>query len=701
MKKYHKQKDGKRSGEWVACRAAKCRLGGDHISEFQLHQEKNRNLITKELATASDAESLLAVSEVKAAMERSYVPATSYGYQKALENKETEKAEAARLIAEGTPEEMESFVQNRINSELFTELLNKREENKEILESLKADRDLLAQKWETDPDFLYEDVRQKELSLIDANEESTLLGRQINEYKDVAAPVVAKIADLEEEQMRANGEWAEYTDNTLNNMSETATYDSGTREWLEQRQEGVGGSDVGPIIRAKGSYSSRDDIMQSKLQPITDEQVNEQAKDNAEFTGPLGRGNAWEKRIFLQVQKNNPDENITFCKTSWRNNDNQFQTANFDGLMTDENGHPDGIVEIKTASVASKWGPESAGLDGVPATYRTQALWYAQAAGFKRGKVAVVIDDREYREYNFVVTPEIEAEANRNLEAVKIFNTEVKARKEGTWVEKGRARGFSQEALNSSLENKGKKEIFSEVAAMRGVHPQVVEREFKAGFTGEQNKDKEHVHARLRSLYVETASQKTLPDYVGVDLETAGSQPSSGYIIEFGASVRSNYSMSPLDRNDTEKHKISKLYGVSKKGILARGTGQSEVHGITTTQIAKKRQFLNPNEGASVLRTLKTSGIMLAHNASFERRWLSTHVPGFADAVKKGQIRILDSMKLSRRLLTDVPNDKLSSFTARYNVPYTGAHRAYNDSEMMSYAYERMLRELRTGKKEL
>jgi hypothetical protein len=284
MKKYHKQEQGKRSGEWVTCRAAKCRLGSDHISEYQLQQKKNAALIQSELDNASDAQSLFTVLEIKSAMEHTYVPATSYGYQKALENVEAEKAEAARLIAEGTPEEMEAFVQERINSEVFTELLAKREENAAILDSLKADRDVLAQKWEKDPNFYYEDVRQKELSMIDANEESTLLHRQINEYKDVGAPVIAKIADLEEAQMRENGEWAEYTDTTLNNMSETATYDSGTREWLEQRQEGVGGSDVGPIIRAKGSYSSRDDILRSKLEPIADEQVEEQSQNNATFS---------------------------------------------------------------------------------------------------------------------------------------------------------------------------------------------------------------------------------------------------------------------------------------------------------------------------------------------------------------------------------------------------------------------------------
>jgi putative phage-type endonuclease len=699
MKKYHKQATGQRVGQWVVCHAKNCRL--NDIPETKLHQLKNKELLNSQLATPESIESHLANAAVQAAMEREYVPVTSYGYQKAIATLDEDKAQAAAVIASGDAEAMEQFIQDRVNSDDFMTLLKARNANLELLDELKADRDVLKNKWENDSEFYYEDVRQKELAMIDANEEITLLRKQINEYKDVAAPVVAHLAEAEEERLRATGEWREYEENELNDLRKTASFESGTREWLEQRQKGIGGSDVGSVMRVHGAYNSRDEIIASKLEPISDEQVAEQALNNDEFSGAAGRGNAWEKRIFLQVRENNPDKNITFCKTSWQHKDNAFQFANFDGLMTDEQGKPNGIVEIKTASVAEKWGNPEDGLDAIPPAYRAQTLWYAQAAGFDRGMVAVVIDDREYREYHFTMTPELKAESEKNLEAMRAFDKELTERREGTFAARVRPRGFSQGALNSSLQNKEKQEIFAEVATMRGVKTQVVEREFLGGFDKEQASDKDYVKNRLRSLYTETAKMDELPDYVGVDLETAGSQPTSGYIIEFGASVRSSYRHSDLTRNDTESKKVSKLYGLPKKAVLARGTGNMEVHGITETQISKKRQFLNEKEGSAVLDLFTKVGIMQAHNASFETRWMNTHVPGFADAVKQKKVRIMDTMKLSRRLLDDVPNDKLASFTARYNVPYLGAHRAYNDAEMMSYSYERMLRELRTGQKEL
>lgn len=703
MKTYHKQSTGQRAGEWVTCHATKkCRLNGtSHITEFQYHEVQNKELVKSQFSKAVDAEEALKAGNILATMKKEYIPITSYGYRKAVENIEAEKEEAARLIAEGTVEEQEAFLQKRINAEVFTEIMEKRNQTIALLEELKADRALLLDKWNEDPDFMYESVRQVELSILDANEELSLLRRQINEYKDVHSPVVAAVAEHDEEVLKAKGEWREFTGDELNGMTKTAYYESGTREWLEQRQNGVGGSDVGPIIGAKGSYNSRDDIMQSKLNPITDETVEEQAANQSDYAGALGRGNAWEKRIFLMVRDRNPEDNITFCKTSWHNNEYKFQLANFDGVMADENGVPNGIVEIKTASDASKWGKEEDGLDGVPDTYRAQTLWYAQAAGFKKGRVAVLIDEREYRQYDFVMTPELEAEAQSNREKVAKFVEDWNARKAGKTFTRRSVSGFSKEALNSSPLNKSKQDVFAEVATMRGTSALEVQREFVKGFDKTKASSPSYVNERLRELYIETAKRDNLPDYVGIDLETAGQSPMSGAIIEYGASVRSGYGASSLARMDTEKEKTSKLYGMSKKALMVRGTGNIDVHGISESQIAKKRTFLNPKEGYAVLTQLTQVGIMLAHNATFEKRWLFTHVPGFADAVKRGKIRILDSKNLSKRILTDVPNNTLEAFTARYNVPYKGAHRAYNDAEMMSYAYERFLRELRTNKKEL
>jgi len=697
MKKYHKQATGKRTGQWVRCRAAKCRLKTSHINEFEFEQLRNRALVNREIATTHDGDARLVAGRVKEALERPYIPVSSFGYPAATADAKADTEEATRLIQDGSEEEMEAFVERRINADAFTELLVRRKGNQEALETLTADRDVLLKRWESDQKFSYEDVRQKELMMNDVNEELILLGRQINEYKDISAPVVSRIADLEEERMRANGEWLEYDEDALNNMSRTATFESGTREWLEQRQGGAGGSDIGPIVGVHGTYNSRADIMDSKINPITDEQVEEQSGGHSEFSGAAGRGNAWEKRIFLDVKKRHPELNVTFCKASWKNNTNQFQFANFDGLLVDENGVPDGILEIKTASVAGKWGKPEDGLDGVPATYRTQVLWYAQAAGFKRGMVAVMIDDREYREYHFTMTPELEEEANRNLEKVRAFMAEVEARKNGTWGTRTRSRGFSLNALNSSLVNREKKEIFAEVAMMRGTAPETVQAEFVSGFDNENRKDRAFVESRLRNLYVETAKKTNLPDYVGVDLETAGSVPTNGRILEFGASLRTGYAGEVGGTVVCEKEKLSKLYGLSRKTLAARSTGNSDVHGIMEGQVAKKRQFNNPVEGARVLTMLKQANFMLAHNASFENRWMSTHVPGYADAVRNGEIGIVDSAKLNRRLFSDsTPNDKLESYTARFDVPYINSHRAYADTVMMSISYERMLKELRT-----
>lgn len=694
MKSYHIQQTGTNAGSWVPCPAKKrCRVQGQHLAETEYHQLLNREHLTS--VVPEDADTIIKIADLNNALNRTYTPLTSYGWKDGLVDLEADTAEASALMENPVKEELEAFIQRRVDHPNFRELLKKRDATIALLEETKADRELLKAYWEKTPEFWYEDVRQKELAILDLNQELTLLYRQVNEYKNVNARVAALIGEMEETELKGKGEWLEYEEDTLNNMTRTVMYESGTREWLEQRQEGIGGSDVGPILRLKGAYNTREDIMKSKLEPITDEQVQEQTTD--EILNAARRGDAWEKHLLMKVKTNNPDLNVTYCKASWKHNENTFQFANFDGLTSDEHGNPDGIVEIKTASDARKWGDPALGLDGIPPTYRTQTLWYAQAAGLKKGVVAVLIDDHDYREYHFTVTPEIEEEANRNLEAVKKFNEELAARKNGTWVGAVRNRGFSNEAVNSSLVNKAKQEVFREVAAMRGVGVRDVEREFVRNVDRNRVRDRAYIANQLRELYVETAKRDDLPPFVGVDLETAGAQPTQGYILEFGASVRSNYATSNLWDEDTEERKVSKLYGLPRKALVVRGTGNSDVHGISEGQVAKKRQFSNVQEADTAMRLFTKYRVMLAHNAGFEQRWFNTHLPGFADAVKRGRIRVLDSMKLSKRLLPDAENDTLEALVARYNVPYLGAHRAYRDAEMMSYAYERLLRELRTG----
>ena len=604
------------------------------------------------------------------------------GVHPALSLKDEDIAERTRVLTGNDRKEIEYFMAERADRPEFRALLAERDSTRDKAKRLNEEYKLLVEASQKYPDLDYELVRSKGFEALESYEDLQALKRQANDYKDITAPVAAHLSDIIQKNEEEKGTWKEYNEETLNNLVATGEFPSGTREWLEQRQAGIGGSDVGKIIGAYEAYASRDyeSVLASKLEPISEEEVERQSGGHSEFVGATGRGNAWEQLIAHQYAQNNPDENVTYCKASWKNKENDYQFANFDGLMTDAEGRPNGILEIKTASDATKWGRTEDGLDGVPGGYRAQVLWYAQAAGVDKGAVAVIIDDHDYREYHFTMTPELRAEAASNLQRVDEFVNEVAARKNGTFIEKEKPsnKGFGKRALTGTGKDSDDY-AFREASVYREESVEKTRARFNQ--LCKDNSDETQVRDALTQLYVEKKSNSRKSKIIAIDLETTGTSPTTGRIIEVGISVRKP--------EGGEEEKYSKLYGIPKKALDGNGTGAVNVHGITAGKIAKKRQFSHSVVQKEVLEKLK-SGILLAHNASFEVRWLRQHLKGFAEAERRGEIKVLDTMSLSRRFVSETANNKLKSFVEHFGVPYANAHRAYNDAEMMAVGYERL-----------
>lgn len=613
------------------------------------------------------------------------------GIPAALALKDDDIEERERVIATGDPQEIEAFVEERGNRPEFVQLLELRDAAKEKAREVHNEYLLLSNVSKQDPNFDYELVRQKGFESLEAYEELQVIKNHINEYKDITAPAVAVLSAKIREEAEANGTFRNYTEDTLNNLQATGEFPSGSREWLEQRQNGIGGSDVGKIVGVNTDRRADDyrEVLESKINPITDEEVAEQNQNHGEYTGYAGRGNAWEDYIAHKFAQNNPDANITHCKTSWQNKDVPYQFANFDGLMADENGKPNGILEIKTGSDPTKWGDPRDGLDAVPPQYRAQVLWYTQAAGFEKGAIAVVLDDREYREYHFKMTPELKAEAHANLQRVDEFVQEVNSRKNGLYSEPAPRinKGFGTDMISKAASYQ--KEAFAEASVYR--EESITETTKRFQQLCPDTSDPEQVKEALATLYTEKPLSDFKKPIVSIDLETSSTHPTKGHIIELGISVSD-----PTGEKETKK--IAQLYGLSKKALQGVGTGAVEVHGITPGKIAKKARFYSNTEKSKqhqkeVLETLK-SGIMLAHNAQYEIRWLRQHLDGFAEAYRKGQIKVLDTMSLSRRLVPETDNNKLESLVEHFGMPYENAHRAYEDANMTRKAFSELRKKL-------
>lgn len=217
--------------------------------------------------------------------------------------------------------------------------------------------------------------------------------QDVEDYKDqTARDFVLPLHPSIESQYR------EFGGETIGKAVRAGTHRVGSREWLEERQFGMGGSDIGKAIGLAPAIFSRgrqqesieadwDELYSSKVLPISDEDVEQQLPEE----GPLFRGNAWEPIIFQRFMRAFPDLELMHTKSTWRNG---HATLNVDGLLSSgESGDPDGIFEAKTGSYPEMWN------DGIPLGYLAQVTHYMYRMDLSYAYVSVLLDDQEMRTY--------------------------------------------------------------------------------------------------------------------------------------------------------------------------------------------------------------------------------------------------------------------------------------------------------------
>lgn len=483
-----------------------------------------------------------------------------------------------------------------------------------------------------------------------------VLKKRIEEYKDATAPLVHQLEELRTERDMEQGSYKAYSGETLGHCRKVASFPSGSREWLEERQNGIGGSDMGPILRV-GEYQYRQSnwerVFRSKVEPISDEQVAEQALNNSEFSGARGRGNAWEEAIFRRFAENHPELDVLHCKDSWQSTEVEYGHANLDGLICDpETGEPIEILEIKTSSEAEAWE------DGVPPGYRAQALWYCRHFGVRRARFAVMIDDHEYREYT--VEPFEGEMEHADREAAAFWEL----KKAG--VMPARPAGKPHKGLPK---DKAKLDQYlREAAAYRQESPAATRERFDELVRSSTFSD------AIGALYTEHDPATRTMNTVSIDLETTTISPETGRIIEIGMTER--------DPGGKVVQTFEALLGVPDEILDIRGTGAEDVHKITREDVRGQLPFEHPAMQARI-RELLEGRVLLAQNADFEYRWLTQNLDGFVEM----DVPVVDTMKLAKMFVPDTVNNKLETIAGRFGVPYTNGHRALHDAEVTADVY--------------
>lgn len=484
--------------------------------------------------------------------------------------------------------------------------------------------------------------------------------RVFNEIQNELSHLIRVREELRTERDEKNGAHKEYSGNTLGQAIKVATFPSGSREWLEQRKCGVGGSDVGNILGlVKGSGTYRE-LMLDKLSPVTEADLEEQNVDGAASM----RGNNWEEAIFRMFAERHPEYNVIHCKDSWMSKNDEFQVANVDGLLAYAGSdNIKGILEIKTSNRPLDWD------SGVPLKYLAQALWYLDTFGLDFFHVAVVIDSSVYRDYYF--TRNLTIPVNKGGETVMMGIAEVREEVREFWRNKVENQEKMVETGKTAVEV-----LKSKVNRPRGLPKNVTPSRVKMINALRQEHNNPENADEMADLLTSIDPSEWDKNIVSIDLETTRFSPRVGYIIEFGGVE--------YDSEGNVLNMMDELFDLPEQVKGYHGTGAEDIHHISVEDIEGKPTFAKSTE--KILDFLRGK-VLLAHNAQFELRWLNLHLPGFSEL----NMPVIDTMHVATHLLPESKNSRLETICGDLGVDYNNGHRAYHDAKVAGEAFFAML----------
>jgi putative phage-type endonuclease len=179
--------------------------------------------------------------------------------------------------------------------------------------------------------------------------------------------------------------------NTFNEIRFSGSVDEVNKKWHEQRNKGVGGSDMAAIM-GLSNYKTPLDVWLEKTGRDAGEDISGKPQ--------IIVGNALESVVRKWFAEQHPELVVREPKSMYRNVDNPFMQASLDGVchikgrrLSDVESFA--VLECKTCGEyrSSDWD------NGVPDYYLTQVTHYLAVTGWPRAYVAVLFGNREFCEY--------------------------------------------------------------------------------------------------------------------------------------------------------------------------------------------------------------------------------------------------------------------------------------------------------------
>ncbi len=161
-------------------------------------------------------------------------------------------------------------------------------------------------------------------------------------------------------------------------------------------------------------------------------------------------------------------------------------------------------------------------------------------------------------------------------------------------------------------------------------------------------------------------------NFVIVDLETTGLSPLKNEIIEIGAiKVENGQVVDTMDIFVKPKNPVSYFI--------------TNLTGITNEMLKDGYEI---EDGMKKFIEFSENYTLIAHNARFDIGFLNSNMNSCFN--KSLENKYLDTVKISKEIVKDLPNYKLGTLAKYFNVDYEGAHRALKDCEITLDIYNNL-----------
>lgn len=175
-------------------------------------------------------------------------------------------------------------------------------------------------------------------------------------------------------------------------MDRISTKDMTKSEWLDQRHNGIGGSDVSSVL-GLNPYKASAELFYEKVLRINQTEENQPMHWGKALEDIIAnRWQYWDGDPDGMIRNYSDRKVIRKCQrlnAIIRNNDYPWLSANLDRVILSQSAGK-GVLEIKTVSgwAADQW------RDGIPPYYLIQLQTYLLVTGYQYGEIAILRDGR-------------------------------------------------------------------------------------------------------------------------------------------------------------------------------------------------------------------------------------------------------------------------------------------------------------------